>query len=265
MALPELRSAIVTGGAGGIGSAICHRLAEAGYAVVVADASADAAVRVVGELPAVDGAPHRAIAGDLVTAAANRRAVEAAVSAAPIGAIVNAVGISPKDGGRKRAFFDISEAEWDAVIDVNLKAPFMLIREAHDHLPTDCTASIVNLLSIVAWMGTGGPADAPFGPTLPSSAAYAASKGGLRMLTASLARELAPRGVRVNGVAPGFVATPMMASVPSDDVNQLSAQVPLGRFATAEEVADAVAFLVSDSASYITGESIAVNGGWHTL
>lgn len=259
------RSAIVTGGAGGIGSAICRRLADAGYIVIVADVSASAAQRVATSLAPTAHMPHLSVAGDLTTVAGNQSAVKAAIDAAPIGAIVNAVGISPKEDGHKRAFSDITEAEWDEVLGVNLKAPFLLVQQAHEHLPIDGSASIVNLLSIAAWMGTGGPAGAVFGPHLPSSAAYAASKGGLRMLTASLARELAPSRVRVNGVAPGFVSTQMMERVPESDIEVLSQQVPMGRFATPDEVADVVAFLVSDRASYITGESIAVNGGWQTL
>lgn len=265
MPLREPRSAIVTGGAGGIGTAIGRRLAIAGYIVIVADADAAEAERAASALPPVGSGGHCGVGGDLTTGDANRAVVDAARAAAPIGAIVNAVGISPKDDGHKRAFFDISEGEWDAVLAVNLKAPFLLAQQAYPHLPEDGSASIVNVLSIVAWMGTGGPVDASFPPNIPSSAAYAASKGGLRILTASLARELAPKGVRVNGVAPGFVATPMMAAVPEHNVSELAAQVPLQRFATADEVADAVDFLVSDRASYITGESIAVNGGWHTL
>ncbi|GAA4288102.1 SDR family NAD(P)-dependent oxidoreductase [Georgenia daeguensis] len=256
------RTAIVTGGAGGIGSAISRRLASAGYAVVVADADADAAELTAATLPGVDGAEHRGFAGDLTDSAVNRSLAEVAAAEAPIGVIVNAVGISPKRDGRKISFFEMSDEEWNRVMAVNVSAPFFLIREAFRHMPTDGTASIVNLLSITAKLGAGGAPDAVFPPHLPSTVAYAASKAALQNLTASLSRELAGHRIRVNGVAPGFVQTPMMGEVPPE--GPLLDQVPMRRFARPEEIADAVAFLVSDQASYITGTSLDVNGGWLT-
>lgn len=256
------RTAIVTGGAGGIGSAISRRLATAGYAVVVADADAGAAELTAATLPEVDGADHRGFAGDLTDSAVNRALAEAAAAEAPIGVIVNAVGISPKRDGRKISFFEMSDDEWNRVMAVNVSAPFFLIREAFRHMPTDGTASIVNLLSITAKLGAGGAPDAVFPPHLPSTVAYAASKAALQNLTASLSRELAGHRIRVNGVAPGFVQTPMMGEVPPE--GPLLDQVPMHRFARPEEIADAVAFLVSDQASYITGTSLDVNGGWLT-
>ena len=256
------RTAIVTGGAGGIGSAISRRLATAGYAVVVADADPEAAELTAATLPGVDGAEHRGFAGDLTDSAVNRALAEVAAAEAPIGVIVNAVGISPKRDGRKISFFEMTDDEWNRVMAVNVSAPFFLIREAFRHMPTDGTASIVNLLSITAKLGAGGAPDAVFPPHLPSTVAYAASKAALQNLTASLSRELAGHRIRVNGVAPGFVQTPMMSSVPIDE--RLLGQVPMKRFAQPEEIADAVAFLVSNRASYITGTSLDVNGGWVT-
>jgi len=256
------RSAIVTGGAGGIGTAICRRLAVAGYAVVVADADAGAAERTAATLPEVEGAEHRGFAGDLTDSAVNRALAETAGAEAPIGVIVNAVGISPKQEGRKIPFFEMSDEMWNKVMAVNVSAPFFLIREAYRYMPTDGTASIVNLLSITSKLGAGGAPDAVFPPHLPSTAAYAASKAALQNLTASLSRELAGHRIRVNGVAPGFVQTPMMGEVPPE--GPLLDQVPMQRFARPEEIADAVAFLVSDQASYITGTSLDVNGGWLT-
>jgi len=256
------RTAIVTGGAGGIGSAISRRLATAGYAVVVADADPEAAELTAATLPGVDGAEHRGFAGDLTDSAVNRALAEVAAAEAPIGVIVNAVGISPKRDGRKISFFEMTDDEWNRVMAVNVSAPFFLIREAFRHMPTDGTASIVNLLSITAKLGAGGAPDAVFPPHLPSTVAYAASKAALQNLTASLSRELAGHRIRVNGVAPGFVQTPMMGEVPPE--GPLLDQVPMRRFARPEEIADAVAFLVSDQATYITGTSLDVNGGWLT-
>jgi NAD(P)-dependent dehydrogenase (short-subunit alcohol dehydrogenase family) len=256
------RTAIVTGGAGGIGTAISRRLAAAGYAVVVADADAGAAERTAAALPEVDGAEHSGFAGDLTDSGVNRALAEAAAAEAPIGVIVNAVGISPKREGRKISFFELSDEEWNKIMAVNVSAPFFLIREAYRYMPADGTASIVNLLSITSKLGAGGAPDALFPPFLPSTVAYAASKAALQNLTASLSRELAGHRIRVNGVAPGFVQTPMMGEVPPE--GPLLDQVPMHRFARPEEIADAVAFLVSDQASYITGTSLDVNGGWLT-
>jgi NAD(P)-dependent dehydrogenase (short-subunit alcohol dehydrogenase family) len=256
------QTAIVTGGAGGIGQAISHRLAAEGYAVVVADIDPAAADLAAAGLPGIDGADHRGFAGDLTSSEANRDLAAFAAGIAPIGVLVNAVGISPKRNGRKIQFFELSDEDWDQVMAINVSAPFFLIREAYRHMPTDGSASIVNLLSITSKLGTGGPPDADFGPFLPSSVAYGASKAALQNLTASLSQELAGRRIRVNGVAPGFVQTPMMAGVPLDE--KLLDQVPMKRLAQPEEIADAVAFLISSRASYITGISLDVNGGWLT-
>jgi len=256
------QTAIVTGGAGGVGSAICDRLARSGYTVIVADVDADAATALAARLPDTGGVAHRAFAGDLTSSAVNRDLAETAAAIAPIGVIVNAVGISPKNRGRKIPFTDLSDDDWHRVMAVNVAAPFFLIREAHRLMADDGTASIVNLLSITAKLGAGGPEDAAFPPYLPSNVAYAASKGALQNLTASLSRELAARRIRVNGVAPGFVQTPMMGEVPAD--GPLLSQVPMKRFAQPEEIAHAIAFLISPRAAYISGTSLDINGGWLT-
>ncbi|MEU6643535.1 SDR family NAD(P)-dependent oxidoreductase [Saccharomonospora sp. NPDC046836] len=257
------RSAIVSGGAGGMGSLTCRRLATLGYSVVVADSNAEGVERVAGEL-ALDGPGqrHAGVAGDLTTLEANRAAVAAATGLGILSVVVNAIGISPKNEGRKKAFFEITPDEWDRIMAVNVRAPFLLIRESFAAMPTDGSGSIVNVLSITSKMGTGGLPDDTFPPFSPSSAAYGASKGALQNLTASLARELASRRIRVNGVAPGHTSTAMTARIRGED--KLVNQIPLGRPGRPEEVADAIEFLVSDKATYITGTSLDVNGGWWT-
>ncbi len=256
------RTAIVTGGAGGIGQAISRRLAAAGYAVVVADLDREAAYRTAAALPDVGRAEHRGFAGNLADAAVNRELAAFAAGTGPVGVVVNAVGISPKRNGRKIPFFELSDEEWNSVMAVNVAAPFFLIREVYRHMPRDGSASIVNLLSITAKTGTGGGPEAEFAPYLPSSVAYGASKAALQNLTASLAHELAELKIRVNGVAPGFVQTPMMGGVSQDA--KLLGQVPMKRFARPDEIADAVAFLTGNQSTYITGISLDVNGGWLT-
>ncbi|MEV4730099.1 SDR family NAD(P)-dependent oxidoreductase [Saccharopolyspora sp. NPDC049426] len=256
------QTAIVTGGAGGLGSAICDRLARLGYGIVVADMNSESADKVATGLPEVAGTEHRGFAGDLTDSAVNRELAVFAGAGGPIGAVVNAVGISPKRNGRKIPFTELTDEEWHRVMAVNVAAPFFLIREVCPFMPADGSASIVNLLSITAKLGAGGVEGADFPPYLPSSIAYAASKAALQNLTASLSRELAGQRIRVNGVAPGFVQTPMLGEVIAD--GSLLSQVPMKRFAQPKEIADAVAFLVSEQASYITGTSLDINGGWLT-
>lgn len=180
---PELargpRTAVVTGGAGGIGQAICRQLAGDGYAVVVADVDQTAAEKLAGELPSVSAGEHCGFAGDLTESAVTRELAAFAGGIAPIGVVVNALGISPKQDGQKIRFFDLSDELWNRVMAVNLTAPFYLMREAYQHMPHDGTASVVNLLSITARTGSGAPADAHFGPFIPSTVAYGASKAGV--------------------------------------------------------------------------------------
>lgn len=256
----SMRTAIVTGGAGGLGSVISRRLAGEGYTVIVADLDQARVDAVVEELPAVAGPAHQGFAGDLTSSAVNRELAELAASVAPIGLIVNAVGISPKKDGQKIPFTELNDELWNSILAVNLSAPFYLLREAAPYLAEDGTASIINLLSITARVGTGAPSGAEFGPFIPSSIAYGATKAALHNMTKSLAHELAERRVRVNGVAPGYVRTAMMDSVPQD--KRLLSSVPMGRLAEPEEVADAIVFLASERASYITGACLDLNGGW---
>lgn len=254
--------AIVSGGAGGIGSVISRRLADLDYSVLIADASEENACQVADSLPSRQGQRHAVVAGDLTESETNRRAVEGAAQLGVLTTLVNAVGISPKKAGEKINFFDTDAELWDLVMAVNVKAPFLLIQQAYSHMPTDGSASIVNLLSITSRLGSGGLSTDTFPPVLPSTAAYAASKAALQNLTATLSRELSSFNIRVNGVAPGLVTTSMTGAVP--DKEGMTSQIPMRRFGRPEEVADAIEFLIGEKSSYINGASLDINGGWST-
>lgn len=246
--------AIVTGGAGSIGSAIVRELAQAGYSVCVADLAAEACDRVTAE---VDGS--FSFAGDLSNPETVREMVSAAADRGRLVALVNSVGISPKNEGRKFMFEDIDDAAWDRIFDVNFFGPVRVIRSVLERMPEHAGAAIVNISSITARTGTGGPIGSTFPPVLPSSSHYAATKASIANLTRSLSRELAPRGIRVNSVAPGFIATAMTASTAGADA--IHDQIPMGRPGTAEDVAAVAAFLLSSAAGYVTGTTLAVDGG----
>lgn len=249
-------SGLVTGGAGGIGRRIAAAMVAEGYAVTIVDVDTDRAEAVASEVGA------RALVQDCTTPEGAERAVAAACDAdGRLRALVNCLGISPKSQGRRRPLQAITLAEWEQVMAVNVTAPFLVTQAAADRLEPR-RGAIVNLLSIMAKLGAAGPDDVSYGPISPSGAHYAASKAALWSLTISTARELAPAGVRCNGVAPGQVGRGMGGSIDEAFVDRMIGQVPLGRPATADEVSDAVLFLLSDRASYITGETLDVDGGW---
>ena len=246
--------ALVTGGAGHIGTAIATRLATAGYAVTVADLAEPG--------PELAGLVDRQLAVDLASEAGARGAVRAAAGTGGLDVLVNCLGVSPKQDGRKRPLGEITLAEWQRVFAVNLTACFLTMREAMPLLRRHANASIVNLVSAVAKLGAAGPAGTTYGPAHPSGAHYCASKAALASLTVSGARELAEDGIRCNGVAPGYIGSGMGGTTDATVERRLLGPVPLGRSGTADEVAAVVGFLVSPDASYLTGEIIDVDGGW---
>jgi NAD(P)-dependent dehydrogenase (short-subunit alcohol dehydrogenase family) len=251
--------ALVAGGAGGIGRAIVRHLAEDGYEVTVADLPREGAEQI-----AAGAGAARFVGVDLAAEAGAQESVETAADGGPLHVLVNSQGISPKKDGRKRPFDEIDLSEWERVLAVNVTGPFLLARAAYPLLARDGRAALVNIVSITAKVAASGPDDAPFPPFTPAGAHYAASKAALANLTASLSRELAPEGIRCNGVSPGLVGTAMGGSIDEQTKARMVAQIPLGRPATPEHIATVVAFLCSERAAYITGEIVDVDGGWTT-
>ena len=240
-----IRTAVVTGGSRGIGRAVCVQLARQGCHVVVNYCHGEAAAAETVSLCRAEGAQAVAVQADVSTAEGCKKLFEEAVNAfGRVDILVNNAGIT-----RDNLILRMSEADFDAVLDANLKGAFLCCKEAARRMVRQRYGRIVNLSSVVGLRGNAGQTN------------YSASKAGLIGLTKSVARELAPRGVTVNAVAPGFVRTDMTAALPEQVVERYEGQIPLGRLADPEEVAGVVRFLVSDAAAYVTGEVIRVDGG----
>lgn len=250
--------AVVTGGAGSIGTAICRRLADAGHTVCVADIDPERSRLASARLPG----NHLWFGGDLSDEPTVARLAAELRSAGTVTALVNAAGISPKTELGKLQIDEIDAEQFMSVMRANTLGPFLVSKHLAALMPDDGSAAIVNLLSIAVRMATGGVRGAAFPPMISSAAHYAASKSALHNLQVSMCREFAALHIRVNGVAPGYIRTAMNANVADSEVRAVIDQVPLGRAGTPEDIADAVDFLVSPRASYITGAVLDVNGGW---
>jgi 3-oxoacyl-[acyl-carrier protein] reductase len=236
------RIALVTGASRGIGRAIASALAAAGHSVIGTATTAAGADAITQAL-----APHggRGIALDVTDAAAAVDAVDAIVKTeGGLHVLVNNAGIT-----RDQLAMRMKDEDWDAVLDTNLKAVFRLSRAVLRPMMKQRWGRIVNITSVVGASGNPGQAN------------YAAAKAGVAGMTRALARELGSRNVTVNCVAPGFIATDMTDALPQAQKAALLAQIPLGRLGQPEEIAHAVAYLVSDGAAYVTGTELHVNGG----
>ncbi len=239
------KTALVTGSTRGIGRATAERLAQAGATVVVTGRSEDRAREVAKEIEDRTGARTLGLSMDVglkdSIEAAFRRIEE---EVGPIDILVNNAGIN-----RDVIFLRMKPEDWEEVIRVNLTGTFLVTRLAVKGMMKKRWGRIVNMSSVVAFIGNPGQAN------------YSASKAGIVGFTKTLAKELAPRNITVNAVAPGFIETDMTEAVPEDIKRSFLEQIPVGRFGKPEEVANVVLFLASDLSSYITGEVIHVNGG----
>jgi 3-oxoacyl-[acyl-carrier protein] reductase len=239
---------LVTGGSRGIGRATALAFAKAGAATVVISYAGNeaAAQEAVGLLQAA-GAKAEAQRFDVSDTAACAAAVEGIVKThGRLDVLVNNAGVAVD-----ALVMRLKDEDWDKQLDTNLKGAFALIRAASRPMMKQRGGAIINLTSVVGEMGNGG------------QAAYSASKAGLIGLTKSVARELASRNIRVNAVSPGFIATDMTSHLEEATKEKMMANIPLARLGSAEDVAQAVVFLASDAAAYITGEVLKVNGGMY--
>ena len=246
------RIALVTGGAGGIGVAICRALAAAGHRVIVTDLQLDAARKVCESLP---GDGHGAFALNVASEADVQTTFDAVT--AEMGRpeiLVHSAGILHfKPDGDRPLVIETSLADWQRNIDINQTGCFLVCREYARRLPAGPSfGRVVTLSSVAAQLGG-----------YRSNAAYIASKAAVLGLTKALARELAPQGVTVNAVAPGMIDAPMLRlSLPPEKDAAAAAAIPLNRLGLPEDVAAAVVHLVSPEASYQTGTTVDVNGGY---
>jgi 3-oxoacyl-[acyl-carrier protein] reductase len=238
------KKAIVTGAASGIGRAIALALARAGVNVAVCDVNPEGAAVVAGELAALG---IKAVASKFDVGSFPEVQAACEKIAADLGGVnilVNNAGIT-----RDNLLLRMTEEDWDRVLTVNLKGAFNLTKACIRLMIKERWGRIINIASVIGQMGNAGQAN------------YAAAKAGLIALTKSTAKEVASRGVTVNAIAPGFIATPMTDKLSSEAKATYLKGIPLGRLGAPEDVANLCRFLASEQASYITGQVIRVDGG----
>jgi len=236
--------ALVTGASRGIGCSIAKTLAENGAHVVCVSRKVRDVQSVADEITAAGGAAT-AVACDISDSDNVSKLIKETVATHDhLDILVNNAGVT-----RDNLLMRMSEDDWNTVLNINLKAAFIAIKAAARTMMRQRNGRIINISSVVGLMGNAGQVN------------YAASKAGLIGLTKSTARELASRGITANCIAPGYVATDMTKELGDEVQQSLNEKIPLGRIGQVEDIAYAVAFLASDEAEYITGQTLAVDGG----
>jgi 3-oxoacyl-[acyl-carrier protein] reductase len=236
--------ALVTGAAQGIGKAIALLLARNGADIVISDINLEKAKETAKEIEAI-GQKAMAIGTDVANLGNAEQMVQSVVEHfGRIDILVNNAGIT-----RDKLLLRMTEEDWDAVIDINLKGTFHCTKAVIKFMSKQRYGKIVNIASVVGEMGNAGQAN------------YAASKAGVIGFTKTIAKEFAQRGININAIAPGYIQTPMTEALPEKVKEELKRLIPMERLGQPEDVAEAVLFLISDASSYITGQVLNVNGG----
>jgi 3-oxoacyl-[acyl-carrier protein] reductase len=240
----ENQTAVVTGAGRGIGRAIALKFARAGANVVCVSRTQENSEKVAAEVTAL-GRKAWALAVDVADGAAVKAAAEKIIAdCGKVDILVNNAGVT-RDGLLMR----MSDADWDAVLNTNLKGAFHFTRELFRVFAKQRAGRIINISSVIGLIGNPGQCN------------YAASKAGLIGFTQSIARELASRSVTVNAIAPGFIETDMTSDLNEELKGNILKAIPMGRFGSADDIADAALFLASPAARYITGQVLTVDGG----
>ncbi|MEZ0260704.1 MAG: 3-oxoacyl-[acyl-carrier-protein] reductase [Alphaproteobacteria bacterium] len=235
------KKALVTGASGGIGGAIAKALKAQGAEVGLAGRNVEALQKLATEI----GAGAHVLPGDLATAEAAEALIKSAEEKmGQVDILVNNAGLT-KDG----LFMRMKDEDWQVVQDVNLTAPFRLTRAAIRGMMKRRFGRIINITSVVGVTGNPGQAN------------YCASKAGMIGMSKSMAAEVASRGITVNCIAPGFIATPMTEALNEEQKAKINATIPAGAMGTSEDIAASVVYLASDEAKYVTGQTLHVNGG----
>jgi 3-oxoacyl-[acyl-carrier protein] reductase len=236
--------AIVTGGARGLGRAIAQTLSACGAKIALVDVNADTLAETVAAIRQAGGTAEAFVADVTDSKRVNEVVEEVVTRLGGLDILVNNAGIT-----RDSLVMRMKDEQWDLVLGINLRGTFLFIRAAARPMLKAKRGRIVNIASVSGLMGNPGQAN------------YSASKAGVMGLTRTVARELASRGITVNAVAPGFIATEMAAKLGDEVLQQVKSQTPLGRLGDPQDVADAVLFLASEAASFITGHVLVVDGG----
>jgi acetoacetyl-CoA reductase len=244
----ETQLALVTGGMGGLGEAISVKLFDAGYTVVVTYSPKNAGVERWLARMAADGRQFRAFAVDVGDYDSCQQCVQKITNnLGPVDILINNAGIT-----RDASFKKLDKVNWDAVIRTNLDSVFNMTKPVCDGMIERGWGRIINVSSIIGSKGGFGQTN------------YAAAKAGMHGFTKSLALEVAKKGVTVNTISPGFIATKMVTALPQDVLDtKIIPQIPVGRLGQPEEVAALVLYLCSREAAFVTGANIAINGGQH--